>query len=120
MATGPDHYHRAETLITGFGAVDTPGTDETRDVLALAQVHATLALAAATALRNERLEHLEGSDSDWNGVAGINAKTDEEPHYRHKSLPRWQDRSGTCVKCGADAGDGSCTVPDEPESSAQS
>jgi hypothetical protein len=43
MATGPEHYRRAEELL----ACDGPLTGE---VLATAQVHATLALAAATAM----------------------------------------------------------------------
>jgi hypothetical protein len=43
VATGPEHYRRAEELL----ARDGPLTGE---VLATAQVHATLALAAATAL----------------------------------------------------------------------
>ena len=41
MATGPDHYRRAEELL----ARDGPLTGE---MLATAQVHAMLALAAAT------------------------------------------------------------------------
>ena len=43
MATGPDHYRRAEELL----AADGPLTGE---MLAAAHVHAMLALAAATAL----------------------------------------------------------------------
>ena len=43
MATGPDHYRRAEELL----ARDGPLTGE---MLATAQVHAMLAPAAATAL----------------------------------------------------------------------
>jgi hypothetical protein len=43
MATGPDHYRRAEELL----ARDGPLTGE---MFATAQVHAMLALAAATAL----------------------------------------------------------------------
>ena len=52
MATGPEHYRRAEELL----ARDGPLTGE---VLATAQVHATLALAAATALvgGGSRLTH---------------------------------------------------------------
>ena len=59
MATGPDHYRRAEELL----ARDGPLTGE---VLATAQVHATLALAAATALAGiGRIE----ADA-WREVAG--------------------------------------------------
>ena len=59
MATGPDHYRRAEELL----AHDGPLTGE---VLATAQVHAALALAAATALvGGGRIE----ADA-WRAVAG--------------------------------------------------
>jgi hypothetical protein len=59
VATGPDHYRRAEELL----ARDGPLTGE---VLATAQVHATLALAAATALAGVgRIE----ADA-WHEVAG--------------------------------------------------
>ena len=51
--TGPEHYREAERLISTTvekdGLIGTPHPH----VLALAQVHATLALAAATALGRE-------------------------------------------------------------------
>jgi hypothetical protein len=59
VATGPNHYRCAEELL----AHDGPLTGE---VLAAAQVHATLALAAATALADVgRIE----ADA-WRAVAG--------------------------------------------------
>ena len=59
MATGPDHYRRAEEL----PARDGPLTGE---MLAIAQVHAMLALAAATALAGiGRIE----ADA-WRQIAG--------------------------------------------------
>ena len=59
MATGPDHYRLAEELL----AHDRPLTGE---MLATAQVHAILALAAATALvGGNRIE----TDA-WHDVAG--------------------------------------------------
>jgi hypothetical protein len=59
VATGPDHYRRAEELV----ARDGPLTGE---VLAGAQIHAMLALAAATALADvARIE----ADA-WRAVAG--------------------------------------------------
>ena len=59
MATGPDHYRRAEELL----ARDGPLTGE---MLATAQVHRMLALAAATALvGGGRIE----ADA-WHEVAG--------------------------------------------------
>lgn len=46
--TGPDHYCEAERLITSARTVSFG--ENCQDFIALAQVHATLALAAATAL----------------------------------------------------------------------
>ena len=67
MATGPDHYRLAEDLL----ARDGPPTGE---MLAIAQVHAVLALAAATALADVgRIE----ADA-WREVAGT----------KHADLPR--------------------------------
>lgn len=45
--TGPEHYHEAERLIEWAFHDESPDPSQT---LATAQVHATLALAAATAL----------------------------------------------------------------------
>jgi len=50
--TGPAHYEEAELLLTTgceYGCPHT-GCEHVREQLARAQVHATLALAAATAL----------------------------------------------------------------------
>lgn len=47
--TGPEHYRKAEELI-GKAAKHGDGTDRQATTLAAAQVHATLALAAATAM----------------------------------------------------------------------
>jgi hypothetical protein len=54
MATGPDHYCEAERLIaTAADPFDFDLTQSERNTIALAAgVHATLALAAATALRS--------------------------------------------------------------------
>jgi hypothetical protein len=49
MASGPDHYRRAEELLqNAYGA--EPRCPEEASALAAAQVHAALANAAATAL----------------------------------------------------------------------
>jgi hypothetical protein len=59
VATGPDHYRRAEELLARGGPL-------TGEILATAQVHAMLALAAATALADVgRIE----ADA-WREVAG--------------------------------------------------
>jgi len=49
---GPEHYRKAESLVAGarkFAEEHTDAVDKVRATLACAQVHATLALAAATA-----------------------------------------------------------------------
>ncbi|GAA0638057.1 hypothetical protein GCM10010174_69870 [Kutzneria viridogrisea] len=48
MATGPEHYREAEKLLRM--AADTENTTLASDCEQAAKVHATLALAAATAL----------------------------------------------------------------------
>ena len=47
--TGPEHFAEAEGVIAGAQNRDLP-TDVIKAIAAVAQVHATLALAAATAL----------------------------------------------------------------------
>lgn len=47
MASGPDHYKAAEALLAE-AAIAAPGSDEEMSAVAAAQVHASLALAAAT------------------------------------------------------------------------
>lgn len=46
--TGPEHYARAEALLGGRNNPGANGANSQEEALALAQVHATLALAAAT------------------------------------------------------------------------
>lgn len=48
--TGPEHYREAERLLNPKGVLYTAVPEEIPAVIAQAQVHATLALAAATAL----------------------------------------------------------------------
>ncbi|MGW6739694.1 hypothetical protein ACWGDX_02920 [Streptomyces sp. NPDC055025] len=50
MVTGPAHYTRAEQLLREVGDGHQEGTDVAA-ILAAAQVHATLALTAATAMQ---------------------------------------------------------------------
>lgn len=50
MATGPEHYREAEWLLRKYDQIADAGGDP-GDMLAGAQVHATLALAAATAMQ---------------------------------------------------------------------
>ncbi|MGW2933983.1 hypothetical protein ACWDA7_19515 [Streptomyces sp. NPDC001156] len=49
---GPGHYQEAEVLLARAKNTGLEGDLETANLLAAAQVHATLALAAATALND--------------------------------------------------------------------
>ena len=61
--TGPEHYLRAGKLLSGLSTTHPePGN------IATAQVHATLALAAATALSSDSRSHTE--TSAWHQAAG--------------------------------------------------
>ena len=62
--TGPEHYCRAGELLGGPGTTDHPDPEH----IAAAQVHATLVLAAATALGNNFGSHAE-TDA-WRQAAG--------------------------------------------------
>ena len=69
MSTGPEHYRRAEDLL--HQAYDLPaGSGNEFGALIAAQVHATLALAAATALQTAGV-HVAGVTSDaWTSAVG--------------------------------------------------
>jgi hypothetical protein len=79
MATGPEHYQAAERLINAATSEGGSANDTTiaRACTALAQVHATLAQAAATAMA--AYPNGTGMHSDdfnaWDKVAGENGET---------------------------------------------
>jgi hypothetical protein len=66
--TGPEHYHEAQQLLAdpNYGEPKGIGRSET---IAAAQVHATLALAAATALAGESPQDVQA----WRRAAGAQA-----------------------------------------------
>jgi len=68
MATGPQHYAEAERLIDEAKQHLTVG--RSGRLLAEAQVHATLALAAATALGNPNFNDWKDR-SVWDDVASV-------------------------------------------------
>ena len=63
MATGPEHYRDAERNLE-YAKNKDPGSDGERFHLAAAQVHAALAVAAATAWFDD------GLDEAWRQAAG--------------------------------------------------
>lgn len=82
--TGPEHYRKAEILLAGSVQRVTPWGDTgwvapTPEQVARAQVHATLALAAATARAATQIWHSGGSmaampseDAEaWQDAAGV-------------------------------------------------
>ncbi len=69
MATGPQHYTEAEKLLAesrGITADDLDPAQLIAIMLAEAQVRATLALAAATALSERGADY-----GEWQRVAGV-------------------------------------------------
>jgi hypothetical protein len=68
MATGPEHHREAERLLTEQVFRNRTGGTTTRshqETVAAAQVHATLALAAVTALGRSDLDSRE-----WYKIGG--------------------------------------------------
>jgi hypothetical protein len=69
--TGPEHYQAAEKLLD-FVKNDNPDADAEPRLVWMANVHATLALAAASAL-NDAAGGLGASDYDaWRAAASVN------------------------------------------------
>ncbi|CAL9367649.1 hypothetical protein [Streptomyces sp. enrichment culture] len=73
--TGPEHYMEAERCL-GFASQDEGGSSMERYHLDAAQAHATLALAAATALPQQRMMALAEYKA-WAGVAAEKAEDTE-------------------------------------------
>jgi hypothetical protein len=67
--TGPEHYEEAELLLERSAAGSNPGS------VARAQVHATLALAAVTAISDPALGLPAEVRDMWWAVAGGTAAT---------------------------------------------
>ena len=61
--TGPEHYLKAEEILAPLDGKERGTYPEEDRVVAEAQVHATLALAAATALAGSGLESAAWRDS---------------------------------------------------------
>lgn len=71
--TGPEHYGQAENLL-GLADRSPMGSDEERFYLGGAQVHATLALAAATALTGDRASYTDEPEiKAWHDAAGVSS-----------------------------------------------
>jgi hypothetical protein len=62
LMTGPEHYRAAEKLLEENEEHPSSSINKTASLIGQAQVHATLALAAATAL--------DADHREWHEVAG--------------------------------------------------
>ena len=69
--TGPEHYHAAEKLLEENQEHPSSSINKTASLIGQAQVHATLALAAATALGRGSLESREWADVAGTKLAGL-------------------------------------------------
>jgi hypothetical protein len=65
--TGPDHYREAECLLR---KAEGQELELAADTHAAAQVHATLALAAATALNHAKFGPPSADNAAWQTTAG--------------------------------------------------
>lgn len=66
--TGPEHYRKAEALLADAERYSRAGAG-VGEMVSVAQVHATLALAAATGLTRERVLPLADYKA-WSKAAG--------------------------------------------------
>lgn len=84
MSTGPDHFREAERLLAGRTLPATgDGTETfwvpaTGDDIAAAQVHATLALAAATALNDHDGGTTVVDYRAWKAVVSVETGVEED------------------------------------------
>ena len=75
MATGPQHYREAEEDIAAMGGKTPMGV---QTLLARAQVHATLALAAATALNDSKADRRDPDYREWRAAASASGPVPEQ------------------------------------------
>jgi hypothetical protein len=83
MSTSVDHYQEAERLLSRFDALSPSSADEQGPLLLqTAQVHATLALAAVTALNDSEGGKPTADHRRWVEIASVEApmppETDDE------------------------------------------
>lgn len=71
--TGPEHYREAEELLHLAAVTGVDRTEHAQEYLAAARVHATLALAAATALSLSAGMYVPDAAA-WERVASAHAR----------------------------------------------
>jgi hypothetical protein len=74
--TGPEHYKEAERLLTQHNPAEWEALTISR-----AKAHATLALAAATALSDSAMGMPTADDNEWHAVASseVTVEITEDP-----------------------------------------
>lgn len=89
MASGPEHYGRADSIMQKLAKAADSGTFmvpvQAQLFMAQAQVHATLALAAATAMAcgtDAPRMHMYDFEA-WDAVAGVPENDDDALWQRH-------------------------------------
>lgn len=73
--TGPEHYREAEKFLK-FASGYEAGSASATDAVAEAQVHATLALAAATAMQPSRYAVGRPEFEQWRAEAGVEKRSE--------------------------------------------
>jgi hypothetical protein len=76
--TGPEHYAESERLLVAADdAFERAAVRASAEMSALAQTHAILALAAATAMTG--IDRMPDEDFEaWDKVAGVPTRTEDE------------------------------------------
>lgn len=108
MATGPEHYREAEEWLTVADNAVSKSSPHVTMAAAMAQAHATLALAAATALNSTGIG--EADLGEWTALICEPEPTDAEDGDENH-FTRAQIDGEACTVCGADFAVGEPTIP---------
>jgi hypothetical protein len=79
--TGPDHYLAAERLLEEAQEHPSSSINKTASLIGQAQVHATLALAAATALNSDGREWAEVAGTKLAGLSSTRVTMENRAGY---------------------------------------
>jgi hypothetical protein len=79
--TGPDHYREAERLLEQSMSRMTVDPERRVRIISRAQVHATLAVAAAVALRTDELDWRQVADTGLSNLARSGERDERDDHY---------------------------------------
>jgi hypothetical protein len=76
--TGPEHYEAAQNILASALEIGADvSREDVRAMVEMAQAHATLALAAATAMAS--IDRMPDEDyAAWDKVAGVPTRSEDE------------------------------------------